>query len=120
MWLLASENHHASGKMETLVKGKRIKKKRRWKKKMLFMDIWTYEPEKRDEMVKRAAEWKCPEGMTELGYWVDLTGNCVFSLYEVEDPAVLLEANSYWTDIAKCESVPVMEMEEFMKLMPKS
>ena len=87
---------------------------------MLFMDIWTWEPEKRDEMVKRAAEWKCPTGMKELGYWVDLTGNRVFSLYEVEDPAVLLEANNYWTDIAKCESVPVMEMEEVMKLMPKS
>ena len=87
---------------------------------MLFMDIWTWEPEKRDEMAKRAAEWKCPAGMKVLGSWVDLTGNRVFYLYEVEDPKVLLAANTYWTDIATCESVPVMAMEDFMKLMAQT
>ena len=86
---------------------------------MLFMDIWTWEPEKRDEVAKRAAEWKCPEGMTELGSWIDLTGNRAFYLYDVEDPKVLLAANDYWTDIAKCDSVPVMESEEALKLQPK-
>ena len=87
---------------------------------MLFMDIWTWEPEKRDEMAKRAAEWKCPAGMKELGYWYDLTGSRVFYLYEAEDPAVILKAGNYWTDIAKCESVPVMEMGDVMKLMAQA
>ena len=53
---------------------------------MLFMDIWTQEPEKRAEVEKK----------------------------------VLLAANDYWTDIAKCESVPVMDAEEVSKLMSKA
>jgi hypothetical protein len=34
---------------------------------MLFMDIWTWEPERRDEVEKRAAVWKCPEGIRAIG-----------------------------------------------------
>jgi hypothetical protein len=63
---------------------------------------------------------KWQEGIREHGYWIDLTGNRAFYLYEVEDPKVLLAANDYWTDVAKCESVPVMEAEEVSKLMSKA
>ncbi len=87
---------------------------------MLFMDIWTWTPENRDEVWKRADEWKCPEGMKELGHWLDLTGNRAFYLYEVDDPAVILAANMYWTDIAEVDSVTVMEMEEVQKLMSQA
>jgi len=86
---------------------------------MLFMDIWTWEPERRNEMEKRWAEWKYPEGIKVIGEWLDLTGNRFFLLYVVEDPKVLLEANYYWTDLAKVESVPVMEFGEVSKLLPK-
>jgi hypothetical protein len=72
---------------------------------------------KRDEVEKRAVEWKCPDGMKELGSWCNLTGNRTFYLSEVENPNVLLAANTYWTGIAQSESVPVLEMEEIMKLM---
>ena len=81
------------------------------------MDTWTWKPENRDEVEKRAAEWKCPEGIKEHGYWIDLTGNRLFFLYEVDDPKVILAANEIWTDIAEVDSVPVMEMEEVMKLI---
>ena len=84
---------------------------------MLFMDIWTWEPDKRDEIERRASEWKFPEGIKELGYWLDLTDRHAFCLYEVEDPKVLLGANHYWTDIAKVKSFPVMEMKDVMELM---
>lgn len=84
---------------------------------MLFMDMWTWEPEKRDEVERRAAEWKSPEGMKVINEWIDLTGGRVFLLYEVDDPGVLLAANANWTDIAKVETVPVMDVEEAMKLM---
>lgn len=87
---------------------------------MLFMDIWTWEPEKRDEVAKRWAEWECPKGITVRGAWVDLTGNRYFFLYEVEDPRVLLAANTYWNDIARVDSVPVMDAEEVMKLMSQA
>lgn len=84
---------------------------------MLFLDIWTWEPDKRDEIERRASEWKFPEGMKEIGYWVDLTGRHAFCVYDVEDPKVLLEANHYWTDIAKVESFPVMDIKDVMELM---
>ena len=84
---------------------------------MLFMDMWTWEPEKRDEVERRSAEWKSPEGMKVINEWLDLTGGRVFLLYEVDDPVVLLAANENWTDIAKVETVPVMDVEEAMKLM---
>ena len=84
---------------------------------MLFMDIWTWEPDKRDEIERRASEWKFPEGIKEHGYWIDLTGRHVFCLYEVEDPKALLGANHYWTDIARVKSFPMMEMKDVMELM---
>ena len=87
---------------------------------MLFMDTWTWKPENRDKVEKRATEWKCPEGMKEHGHWIDLTGNRAFYLYEVDDPAVLLAANEFWTDIAEVDSVPVMEMDEVQKLMSQA
>ena len=87
---------------------------------MLFMDIVTWKSEKRDEVAKRAIEWKCPEGMKEHGYWIDLTGNRAFYLHEVDDPKVILASNENWTDIAEIDSVPVMEFEEILKLLPKN
>ncbi|KCZ73584.1 Protein of unknown function (DUF3303) [Candidatus Methanoperedens nitroreducens] len=86
---------------------------------MLFMDIWTWEPDKRDEVIKRATGLKSPEGMKVLGEWLDLTGNRIFLLYEVDDPRVILEASYIWTDIAKVDSVPVMDAKIAMELMPK-
>lgn len=84
------------------------------------MDTWTWKPENRDEVGKRGAEWECPEGIKEHGFWLDLTGNRAFFLYEVDDPKVILAANEYWTDVAEVNSVPVMEMEEVMKLMSQA
>jgi len=52
-----------------------------------------------------------------INEWLDLTGGRVFLLYEVNDPGVLLAANANWTDIAKVETVPVIDVEEAMKLM---
>ena len=86
-------------------------------KEMLFMEIVTWKPDKRDEVERRAAEWKCPEGITERGYWVDLTGRRVFYLYETDDPKAILEASHYWTDIVKIDTFQVMEAKEAMELM---
>lgn len=86
---------------------------------MLFMDIVTWEPEKRNEVIKRASEWKPPEEMKIIGEWVDLTGNRAFVLYEESDPEVILAANFGWSDICKIKQVPVMEMKDAMTLLQK-
>lgn len=86
---------------------------------MLFMDVVTWKPENRDEVEKRALEWKCPEGITQRGYWVDLTGRRVFYLYEADDPECILESNHYWTDLVKIDTFQVMEINDIMESMQK-
>ncbi len=83
---------------------------------MLFMDIWTWEPENRREVEKRWSESKYPEELKVVGEWLDLTGNRMFVLYEVDDPKVMLAANDMWLDIAKVDSAPVMEAKEVAKI----
>ncbi len=83
---------------------------------MLFMDIWTWEPQNRCEVEKRWSEFKYPEDLKVVGEWLDLTGNRIFVLYEVDDPRVMLAVNDMWLDIAKVDSVPVMEAKEVAKI----
>ncbi|MCZ7361097.1 MAG: hypothetical protein O8C55_13585 [Candidatus Methanoperedens sp.] len=71
---------------------------------MLFMDIWTWGPEKRHEVQKRWSEFKYPEDIKLVGEWLDLTGNRFFVLYEVDDPKIMLSVNDMWLDIAKVDS----------------
>ena len=83
------------------------------------MTIYTYEPEKREAVIKRRAEKgaMAPPGMKIVGEWSDITGGRVFRLVEVDDPRVMLGASAAWADLGKIESVPVMETEEVMKLV---
>lgn len=83
---------------------------------MLFMDIWTWEPEKRDEIEKRWSEYKYPEEIKVIGEWLDLTGGRFFVLHEINDPETMLKANEPWTDIAKLDSVPVMEAKDVARV----
>lgn len=91
---------------------------------MLWMNIWTWAPEKRDEVWKRAEALgtKMPEGVKLLGQWVDLNGCRAFELIDVAavDPKLILESVWPWSDLCKVEAVAVMEGEEIMKLLPKS
>ena len=88
---------------------------------MLFMTIYTYEPEKREAVIKRRAEKgaMAPPGMKIVGEWSDITGGRVFRLVEVDDPRVMLGASAAWADLGKIETVPVMQTEEVMKLLPR-
>ena len=89
------------------------------KKKMLFMGIFTWEPEKTGEVVKRRATEEIPEGMKMIGEWKDLGRGRIFRLFEAVDPKVILAMSSAWEDLGKAEIVPVMETEEVLKLLPK-
>ena len=87
---------------------------------MLFVAISTWEPEKRDEVDKRAAAMaKIPEGIKLIGSWVDLGGCRDFEVFEVTDPKAVIEACFAWNDLCKFEIVPIMETEEAVKLIPK-
>jgi len=88
---------------------------------MLFMVVFTYEPEDREAVVKRRmkiGQTKIP-GMKTIGEWSYLGGGRVFQLVECNDPRSILGASSAWADLGKLEIFPVMETEETMKLLPK-
>lgn len=86
---------------------------------MLFMSIFTYEPENREAVIKRRAEKGAlvQAGVKILGEWTSLAGHRVFRLSEVEDPRALYANSSAWLDLGKIEIFPVMPTEELMKLL---
>lgn len=84
---------------------------------MLFMSIFTFEPEKRDEVIKRRAEKGAMAAGKLVGEWSAIGGHRVFRLSEMDDPKALLQASLAWTDLGKIEIIPIMEVEEVMKLV---
>jgi hypothetical protein len=78
---------------------------------MHYMIVYTYEPEKRDAVIKRRVEKgsMVPKGMTVLGEWSDLAGGRIFKLVEVSEPVIALSAASAWNDLGKTEIVPVID-----------
>ncbi len=86
---------------------------------MLFMSIVTWEPEKRDEVVKRYAEKGAMTlpGRKVIGTWNAIGGNRVFRLVEIEDPKALVLASAAWSDLVNIEEIPVMESGELMKVI---
>jgi hypothetical protein len=84
---------------------------------MLFMTIVTYEPEKRDEVIKRRIEAgaAAPKGIKRVGAWSAISGGRIFQLVELEDPKAGLEAVLAWSDLCKIEIIPVLDSEEAVK-----
>jgi len=83
---------------------------------MLFMGIFTYEPEKRTEVIKRRAE-KGPmaEGKI-IGEWGSIAGGLVYRVVEIDDPKAMLKAVMAWSDLGKMELIPIMASEDVIKL----
>jgi hypothetical protein len=87
--------------------------------KMLFMAIYTWEPEKGPEVQKRRLEQgrMTPEGMKVIGEWSAIGGGRTFLLVDVADPTLALAASGAWSDLGKVEPIPVIETEEALKLI---
>lgn len=85
---------------------------------MLVMTVFTWEPDKRDAIIKRRAEkgMMAPKGMKVIGEWVDVSGGRVFRLSEVDKPQTAIAGTLAWDDLGKVESATVLESEEVMKI----
>jgi len=84
---------------------------------MLFMNIFTWEPEQRNEVIKRRMQGPAlPEGVKALGEWVEIGGGRVFRLIDIPDAKLALAGALAWTDIGKLQMIPVMDSEEAVKL----
>jgi hypothetical protein len=86
---------------------------------MLYMNILTWDPAKRDEVMERAqTKGFAHEGIKVLGTWADVQGSRSFQLTkEPDDPKLSLKANFEWNDIMKIDSVRVMEAEELFRII---
>jgi hypothetical protein len=88
---------------------------------MLYMNVVTWDPDKRDEVIKRYGEigQQVPEGMKVLGEWVTLQGDRVFRLVDITtpDPGCSVKANFAWNDLTKLEAFSVMEPAQLLKLV---
>jgi hypothetical protein len=84
---------------------------------MLFMSIFTWEPEQRNEIIKRRMQGPAlPEGVEAIGEWVELGGGRSFRLIDIPDAKLALAGALPWTDIGYLEMIPVMDSEEAVKL----
>jgi hypothetical protein len=82
---------------------------------MLFMAIFTFEPEKSAEVLKRRMEKGPLASGKIIGEWGAIGGGRVFRVMEGDDPGAMLKASSAWTDLGRVELIPVMATEDVVK-----
>ena len=88
---------------------------------MLFMNIYTWEPGQRNEMLKRRMEkgMALSEGVKLVGEWTDLGGGRGFLLVESNDSKACMASTMVWSDLIKSEIVPVIVTADLMKVAGK-
>ena len=87
---------------------------------MLFMAVFTYEPQDRDRVIQRRLENPdSPKGVQIKGEWFDISGHRVFRLFEAEDTAPVAISFYDWTDLGVAELIPVVETEFAIKLLKR-
>jgi len=88
---------------------------------MLFMTVYTYEPENREAVIKQRAEkgGLVPPGVKIMGEWSAVGAGRVFRLVEADSVPVLLAAVHPWASLGKVETYPVMPVDDVIKLLAK-
>jgi hypothetical protein len=88
---------------------------------MLFLNIYTWEPGQRNEVLKRRLEKGIAlrEGVKLVGEWTDLGGGRGFLLVESNDPKACMASSRAWSDLMKMEIVPVIATADLMKVAAK-
>lgn len=78
---------------------------------MLFMNIYTWEPGQRDELIKRRMEKgiSLSEGVKKVSEWFDVSGGRGFMICESNDPKAIMTSVMVWSDLMKEEIVPLVE-----------
>ena len=84
---------------------------------MLFMAVFTYDPQDRDRVIERRLENpESPKGVKVKGEWFDISGHRVFRLFEAEDAVHVAAAFYEWTDLGVAELIPVVDTDFAVKL----
>lgn len=89
--------------------------------RMLFMAIFSYSPEDRNEVIERRLKWVEKESGVKIeGEWFDVSGHRVFRLFRAEDEVHLAASIYNWTDLGMAEIIPVLETDKALKLLKKT
>ncbi len=88
---------------------------------MLFMAVFSYAPERRDEVLKRRAQQGAmvAPGTRLVGEWSYLGWGRVFRLFETDDPGVMAQGAQAWSDLGKIELFPVVETDKLLASLKK-
>jgi hypothetical protein len=84
---------------------------------MLFMIIYSWEPERRNAVIKRRIE-KGPLLASEakvIREWSAMAGARIFRLVQINDALAALAASRAWTDLGKAEMIPVIATEDALE-----
>jgi hypothetical protein len=90
---------------------------------MLFMAIFNYAPEDRNQVIERGIERKSKgenAGVEIKGEWFDISGHRVFRLFEAEDEFHLANSIFSWTDLGVAEVIPVVDTEKAIKFLRRA
>ena len=88
---------------------------------MLFMAVFTYEPQDRDRVIERRMEnLKISKGVRIKGEWFDVSGHRVFCLFEADDAAHVAASFYDWRDLGVAELIPVVDTEFAIKLLKRT
>ena len=81
---------------------------------MLFVIMYSWEKEKRDEIIKRRLEKgrMVPKGVKVLGEWTAIGKRVGFEVIEADDPKLIVQGNLAWNDIIDLEVYPVLDTEK--------
>lgn len=88
---------------------------------MLFLAIFSYSPEDRNQVIERRMKSLDKDVGVEIkGEWFDISGHRVFRLFEAEDDIHLASSIYNWTDVGVAEIIPVMNTDKAVKFLKKT
>ena len=81
---------------------------------MLFISMYTWNQDKRNEIIARRLEKgrMVPKGIKVLGEWTAIGQPLGILLFETDNQNAMAEMNIAWNDILESEIVPVLDTEK--------
>lgn len=85
---------------------------------MLFLSVFTYDPDKRDAVIRKRMEigLEAP-GVKVHGQWSYVGLGRVFTLSETDDPVATFKMMAPYGNLGKFEIFPVLETTKVLELM---